>query len=89
MNEEDKSVNVEESQLAAYRIELESFQGPLDLLLHLIRKNELDIYAIPIAEITNQYLAYLHQPSCTSSPGCSCRLTRRRKRRMVRIRGKS
>ncbi len=59
MNEEDKSVSGEDSQLAGYRIELESFQGPLDLLLHLIRKNELDIYDIPIAEITNQYLAYL------------------------------
>lgn len=59
MNGEDKSLNGEDSQLAGYRIELESFQGPLDLLLHLIRKNELDIYDIPIAEITNQYLAYL------------------------------
>ena len=59
MNGEDKSFDGEDSQLAGYRIELESFQGPLDLLLHLIRKNELDIYNIPIAEITNQYLAYL------------------------------
>jgi len=59
MNEEDKTVSGEDSQLAGYRIELESFQGPLDLLLHLIRKNELDIYDIPIAEITNQYLVYL------------------------------
>jgi segregation and condensation protein A len=59
MSGEDSSFNGEDSQLAGYRIELESFQGPLDLLLHLIRKNELDIYDIPIAEITNQYLAYL------------------------------
>jgi len=59
MSEEDRSLNGEDSQLAGYRIELESFQGPLDLLLHLIRKNELDIYDIPIAEITNQYLTYL------------------------------
>lgn len=59
MSSEDRSFSGEESQLAGYRIELESFQGPLDLLLHLIRKNELDIYDIPIAEITNQYLAYL------------------------------
>ena len=59
MSDEERSVNGEESQLAAYRIELESFQGPLDLLLHLIRKNELDIYDIPIAEITSQYLVYL------------------------------
>ena len=48
-----------DSPLAAYRIELERFQGPLDLLLHLIRKNEVDIHDIPIAEITRQYLQYL------------------------------
>ena len=59
MSGEDKFVSGEESQLAGYRIELDSFQGPLDLLLHLIRKNELDIYDIPIADITNQYLEYL------------------------------
>lgn len=59
MSDEDRSINGEESHLARYRIELESFQGPLDLLLHLIRKNELDIYDIPISEIANQYLAYL------------------------------
>jgi segregation and condensation protein A len=35
------------------------FEGPLDLLLHLIRANEVDIYDIPIAEITHQYLAYM------------------------------
>ncbi len=49
----------EENPLEIYRIELESFQGPLDLLLHLIKKNEIDIYDIPVADITNQYLAYL------------------------------
>lgn len=38
---------------------LEVFEGPLDLLLHLIDKNEVDIYNIPIKEITNQYLDYL------------------------------
>ncbi|MFD0694888.1 segregation and condensation protein A [Paenibacillus sp. GCM10027628] len=38
---------------------LEAFEGPLDLLLHLIDKNELDIYNIPIKEITDQYLAYV------------------------------
>jgi len=59
MNGENNSVSEDGSQLGGYRIELESFQGPLDLLLHLIRKNELDIYDIPIAEITGQYLAYL------------------------------
>lgn len=38
---------------------LDSFEGPLDLLLHLIDQNEVDIYNIPIKEITEQYLAYL------------------------------
>jgi segregation and condensation protein A len=42
-----------------YRVKLESFEGPLDLLLFLIKKNEVDIYDIPIAEITKQYLEYL------------------------------
>ncbi len=41
----------------AYEIDLECFKGPLDLLLHLIKKHEMDIYDIPIAEITRQYLA--------------------------------
>ncbi len=43
----------------AYRIKLDIFEGPLDLLLHLIKKNEVDIYDIPIATITEQYLEYL------------------------------
>ncbi len=38
---------------------LQVFEGPLDLLLHLIEKNKIDIYDIPIVEITNQYLAYV------------------------------
>ncbi len=43
----------------AYVVELDAFSGPLDLLLHLIQKQEIDIYDIPIARITDQYLAYL------------------------------
>ena len=43
-----------------YKVKLNSFQGPLDLLLYLIRKNEVDIYDIPIAEITEQYMEYLN-----------------------------
>lgn len=43
-----------------YEIRLDVFQGPLDLLLHLIEKNEIDIYNIPIALITDQYLGYIH-----------------------------
>jgi len=40
---------------------LTDFEGPLDLLLHLINQTKIDIYDIPIAEITTQYLDYLHQ----------------------------
>ncbi len=43
----------------AYSVHLDKFDGPLDLLLHLIRKNELDICDIPIAVITRQYLDYI------------------------------
>jgi segregation and condensation protein A len=42
-----------------YRVRLEVFEGPLDLLLYLIRKNEVDVYDIPIAMIVEQYLGYL------------------------------
>ena len=48
-----------ESSPDAYNVKLEMFEGPLDLLLHLIRKNEVNIYDIPIALITEQYLAYI------------------------------
>ena len=40
-------------------VKLEVFEGPLDLLLHLIDKNKIDIYDIPIVEITNQYTEYI------------------------------
>ena len=43
-----------------YRIKLRVFEGPLDLLLFLIRKNELDIYDIPIESVTRQYIDVLH-----------------------------
>ena len=42
-----------------YEVKLDIFEGPLDLLLYLIKKNELDIYNIPIALITKQYLEYI------------------------------
>ncbi len=43
-----------------YKVQLENiFEGPMDLLVHLIKKNELDIYDIPIALVTEQYLQYL------------------------------
>jgi segregation and condensation protein A len=44
---------------AAYRVRLDEFEGPLDLLLHLIKKNEINIYDIPIFVITKQYLDYI------------------------------
>jgi segregation and condensation protein A len=43
----------------AYRVRLDLFEGPLDLLLHLIKKNEVDVANIPVAVITEQYLSYL------------------------------
>ena len=48
-----------ESSPDAYQVKLDSFEGPLDLLLHLIRKSEVNIYDIPIVLITEQYLGYL------------------------------
>jgi segregation and condensation protein A len=42
-----------------YEVRLDTFEGPLDLLLHLIREHEIDIYDIPIAKITEQYLEYI------------------------------
>ena len=45
-----------ESQLDAIKIKLQSFEGPLDLLVHLIKRNKVDVYDIPIALITGQYL---------------------------------
>jgi segregation and condensation protein A len=48
-----------ESSVDAMPVRLENFEGPLDLLLHLIKKNEVNIYDIPIALITDQYLQYL------------------------------
>ncbi len=44
---------------ATYRVKLPVFEGPLDLLLYLIRKNELDIYDIPVSLVVKQYMEYL------------------------------
>lgn len=46
---------------AAYKVKLDVFEGPLDLLLYLVRKDEVDIYDIEIGRITRQYLDYLGQ----------------------------
>jgi segregation and condensation protein A len=43
-----------------YKVELEVFEGPLDLLLYLIKKDEIDIYNIPIEKITTQYMEYMN-----------------------------
>src|ERR1700730_4047790 len=61
---------------------LEQYDGPLDLLLDLIRKQEINIYDIPIARITQQYLEYMQKaaemdielrPSFTLNRACCCR----------------
>ncbi len=44
----------------SYNIKIDAFEGPLDLLLHLINRLEIDIYDIPVSEITEQYVAYIH-----------------------------
>lgn len=50
---------MEEKKQADYQVSLSVYEGPLDLLLHLVHKNRVDIKDIPIHEITDQYLAYL------------------------------
>jgi segregation and condensation protein A len=49
----NKNINID------WKVDIASFEGPLDLLLHLIKKNNLDIYDIPISYITSEYLKYL------------------------------
>jgi len=48
----------------SYKIKLDLFEGPLDLLLYLVKKDHLNIYDIPIAEVTEQYLNYLELMKC-------------------------
>jgi segregation and condensation protein A len=52
--------DVFESQLEAIKIKVEAFEGPLDLLVHLIKKNQMNVYDIQISVITKQYLEYLN-----------------------------
>ena len=61
----------------AISVKLQAFEGPLDLLLHLIEKNKVDIYDIPIVEITAQYLAYIHGSSPPTS-GSTSRIWKRK-----------
>mgnify|MGYP006313624143 CR=1 FL=1 len=44
----------------SYQIKLDEFEGPFDLLLFFIERDELDIYNIPITKITNDFLAFIH-----------------------------
>ena len=55
-----KGIFGEMSEELHYSVKIDSFEGPLDLLLHLINRLEIDIYDIPVAEITEQYLIYIH-----------------------------
>ena len=57
--ERDEIEQIEEEEAALYEVKLDVFEGPMDLLLYLIRKDELDIYDIPIAHITTRYLGFL------------------------------
>jgi segregation and condensation protein A len=61
MTESGEKLNsdFESTEKSGITIRLEAFEGPLDLLLHLIKKEEIDIWNIPIAHITEQYLEYL------------------------------
>ena len=43
-----------------YNVKIDAFEGPMDLLLHLINSLEIDIYDIPMAQITEQYMLYVH-----------------------------
>ncbi len=43
-----------------YKVETDLFEGPLDLLLHLINKLEIDVYELPVSEVTRQYMTYIH-----------------------------
>ena len=62
-----------ESAPDAFPVHIAQFEGPLDLLLHLIKKNEVDVHDIPIAVITQQYLDAigLMQESARQAPGPS------------------
>lgn len=55
---ESQAEDFEQTELS-YQVRIENFEGPLDLLLHLIKKNEINIYDIPVAVIAQQYLEYL------------------------------
>ena len=45
--------------MSEYRVDLDAYNGPLDLLLYLIRRDEIDVYDIPIARVTEQYILFI------------------------------
>ena len=51
-------------------IKLKDFEGPLDLLLHLVSKYEVDIYDVPIVEVIEQYLSYFGDLASYEARGC-------------------
>lgn len=55
------AIELQQEKDSSFCVHLQQFEGPLDVLLHLIRERELDIYDIPIAEVTDQYLGFLRQ----------------------------
>ena len=55
-NEKDKNESAEVHSKDKFRIHLSVFEGPIDLLLYLIKKNELDIHEIPLSKIAKEYL---------------------------------
>jgi segregation and condensation protein A len=55
----DTQLELETGVASPYHVSLEVFEGPLDLLLHLIRENNIDIFNIPVAKITDQYMSYI------------------------------
>ena len=56
-----KMQNILTLETNKYSIKLDNFEGPLDLLCHLIDKNKMDIYDINLSEITDQYIEYINQ----------------------------
>lgn len=59
MNTEESQLSLDTNGTSPYHVTLEVFEGPLDLLLHLIKENNIDIFNIPVAKITDQYMAYI------------------------------
>ncbi len=58
---EQMTEEMDEQARSRYRVKLDAFEGPMELLIHLIQVNKIDIYDIPIAALTEQYMAYLSE----------------------------